>query len=88
MNGTYILIGGLATGLNLIIIKVKLDRKRYSDAILDGGILALVGIVFKSTISGLMIGVVASSIVSLYLFFSPPPQFLERFIDENKDNFK
>ena len=67
---------------------MKVNRKRYSDAILDGGILALVGFVFKSTVSGLLIGVIASSIVSLYLFFSPPPQLLEKFIDENKDNFK
>jgi len=66
---------GIALAFNLISIKYKLERGRKADAILDGGILALVSILFSGTISGLVVATYASAIISVYLWFSPPRMF-------------
>jgi Zn-dependent membrane protease YugP len=64
---------------------MKIERKRISDAILDGFILVLLGFLFSGTIAGLMIGTIASAIVSLYLMISPPKEF---FTPKGKEKYK
>jgi len=71
-NTMPIIIAGVAVAVNLIIIKVKVEKKRYADAGLDGGVLVILGLLFAGTITGLMVATVASSVVSLYLYMSPP----------------
>ena len=71
-NELTMIIAGIAVAFNLMIIKIKIEKKRYSDATLDGSLLILLGLLFSGTITGLMIGTVASSIISIYLYFFPP----------------
>ena len=75
MDMNTVLIMGIAVAANIIIIKHKFENNRTSDAMLDALLLVLIGFVFSKTISGLMIGTVASAIISLYLLKFPPKQF-------------
>ncbi len=75
MDTNMILIMGVALAFNFLIIKWKFEHHRTTDAFLDTGLLILIGIVFSSTITGLMIGTIASAIISLYLLAFPPKQF-------------
>ena len=67
-----LLLMGLATGFNFIIIVWKFKCQRWLDAIIDTTIMALICILFSGTISGLSIGMVGSAICSLYLLAFPP----------------
>jgi len=75
MDITIITVLGVALAFNFLIIKYKLEHNRTSDAALDAGLLVLIGVVFSSTITGLMIGTIASAIISLYLLAFPPKAF-------------
>ena len=86
MDLTTIGIIALSVSMNVIIIKWKYEHHRDADATLDLGLLILVAVVFSGTISGLMIGTIASAIISLYLLVSPPTKLVER-IKKLKDNF-
>lgn len=67
-----LILMGLATGFNFIIIVWKFKKQRWLDAVIDTTIMALICILFSGTISGLSIGMVGSAICSLYLLVSPP----------------
>ena len=75
MNENMILYMGVAVAFNLLIILWKFQHDRIGDGTLDSALLVLVGVVFSGTITGLMIGTIASAIVSLYLLAFPPKQF-------------
>lgn len=66
------LIIGMCVFLNIAFIKWKFDQTRYSDATLD--VILLVGVMylFSGSYGALVIGTVASAMVSIFLFFSPP----------------
>ena len=81
MDMNTILIMGIALAFNFLIIKWKFEHNRTSDAALDAGLLALIGVVFSSTITGLMIGTIASAIISLYLLAFPPKAFNMSYFD-------
>jgi hypothetical protein len=66
-----ILIMGIALAFNILIVLWKFQRNRVSDAIVDAGLLVLIAIVFSGSTASLMIGTVASAIISVYLLFSP-----------------
>jgi hypothetical protein len=66
------LIIGMATAMNVLIIKWKLEKKRYEDAGFDAAILVLLSLVFSGTYGGLVVATIASAIISLYLIASPP----------------
>ena len=66
------LIVGIAVFFNIAFIKWKFDRKRYADATLDLILLVLVAILFSGSYAALVVGSVASALVSLYLYVSPP----------------
>jgi len=80
MTTGLMLIAGICTAGNILILKVKIERKRYSDALLDGLIFVALGFVFMGTVTGLQIAVIASSVVSLWLWFFPPKEFFGDFI--------
>lgn len=67
----YILIG-IAVFFNIVVILWKIDRARYSNATLDAALLVTVAIVFSGSYGALVVGTVASALVSVYLFISPP----------------
>lgn len=69
------LVIGVVTALNLIIIKIKMDKKRYEDGIFDLLLLILITVVFSGTYGGLVVGTIGSMFISLYLFASPPKFF-------------
>lgn len=66
----FILIG-LAVFFNLVILKWKIDKTRYMDAFLDATLLTLVMFVFSGSYGALVVGTIASALVSIYLLFSP-----------------
>ena len=77
-----IAIMGISLGINIIVILYKWRKQRYLDATIDGSILALIGFIFQGTISGLMIGTIGSSVVSIYLLIFPPKLNIGELLDE------
>jgi hypothetical protein len=67
-----ILVMGVALAFNILVILWKLDNDQKLNAILDGLILVLLTIVFGGSTAALMIGTIASLIISIYLFLNPP----------------
>ena len=68
---------GIATAFNFIVIIFKFKRMRYEDACFDITIFAIITWMFAGTISGMSVGMVASAIVSIWLWFDPP-KFLQK----------
>lgn len=66
------LIVGICVFLNIAFIKWKFDKARYSDALLDTTLLVGVMYLFSGSYGALVIGTVASAMISVFLFFSPP----------------
>ena len=69
------LLIGFATAANLIVIKMKLENKRYEDAIFDALLLVLLSAVFGGSYAGLVVATIASAFISAYLYASPPKFF-------------
>lgn len=71
---TFIVIG-VVTALNIMFVKMKLNRARYEDAALDVAILLGLAFIFSGSFGGLVVATVTSLVISIYLFFSPPTLF-------------
>ena len=67
-----ILIAAIATFFNFIVIYVKFQREQYLGGIIDLGMFVGVSILFIGTMQGMVIGMIASALMSIYLLFSPP----------------
>lgn len=84
------LVLGIVVAINFIIIKMKLDRKRWEDAIFDVLTLLVIMALFRGSYAGLIVGSVASLFISIYFFASPPKffsgndGFLHKFIQRTK----
>ena len=63
---------GVAVFFNIVVIKWKYDKARYSDATLDFVCLVAVSILFSGSYAALVVGTIASALVSIYLLISPP----------------
>ena len=66
------LLIGVATAFNLMIIKWKLEHKRWADAVLDVFLLVILGFLFAGTFSGLVVATISSAFISLFLIAFPP----------------
>lgn len=66
-----VLVIGIATAFNFVIIMWKFSNNRPEDAVLDFGIFAAISYMFSGTISGMSVGMVASAIISVWLLFNP-----------------
>lgn len=66
------LIIGLAVAANIIFILFKYERERYTDMTLDMLLLITIAILFSGSYGALVIGTIASLVISIYLYFSPP----------------
>lgn len=81
---------GVAVALNFIIVKMKFARKRWEDAIFDLLTLTVLMALFSGSYAGLVVSSIASLLISLYFFISPPNFFgskngvLSGFIKEVK----
>lgn len=67
---SYVLIG-IAVAFNLLIVIWKFKRGRTVDATLDTTLLVLVTTVFSGSYGALVVGTVASALVSVYLLVAP-----------------
>ena len=85
----FILIG-LAVAANIIFILFKYERKRYSDATLDFVLLIAVTIIFSGSYGALVVGTIASLVISIYLYANPPnlPKLPESTINIDLDDLK
>lgn len=79
----YLLIG-IATAFNIIVILIKLERGRYADGIFDATFLILLAGVMGGSLGGLIIGTIASAVISIYLFINPP-KFTDKYLQVFKD---
>jgi hypothetical protein len=77
------LVIGIVTAINLIIIIMKIKKSRYQDATLDVSLFLFVLFIFSGTYSGMVVGVVASMVVSIYLYSHPPSIFLSQSSNNN-----
>ena len=87
MDILSILLFGIATAGNVAVLKWKLEKERYSDAIVDAVILVSFAWLFSGTISGLAVATIASAFISIYLLFSPPDKLI-KIISEMDDTGK
>jgi len=82
------IIIAIAAAFNMLVIKWKVEHKRYEDAALDAGILIVLSSIFASTLGGMIIATISSFIASMYLLFSPP-KFLSNIDSSNwKEEWK
>lgn len=84
----YLLIG-IVSAFNMLIIKFKLDRKRYEDAIFDTTLMVVLAYLFAGSYGGMVVAMVASLVISIALFISPP-MFTAKarmFLNEQWDDF-
>ncbi len=88
MDIVSILMFGMATAMNVGILKFKLERGRYTDAALDFTILVVLAWLFAGTMTGLAIATVASAIISLYLMISPPDKLIAKLKADAKKSKK
>lgn len=66
-----ILLGGIATAFNFVIILHKLRRGRVADSVVDIASAVTLGAMFVGTLTGMAIAMVASVVISIYLWFYP-----------------
>ena len=82
------IIIAIAAAFNMLVIKWKVEHKRYEDATLDTVILIVLSSIFASTLGGMIIATISSFIASIYLLFSPP-KFLSNIDSSNwKEEWK
>jgi Ca2+/Na+ antiporter len=65
-----LILAGLATAFNLLVILWKLKNKRYSDGLLDFMLFITIIFLFSGTLGGMVIGMIASFVISIYLYFT------------------
>ena len=67
-----LIIIGLVTAANFLILKIKAEQNRWADLIFDILTLSILSFLFSGTLGGLTIAMVSSFTVSVYLYFYPP----------------
>ena len=70
------LIVGIVTAFNIIVIMMKFNHNRESEAFLDMVLFGVVLWLTSGSLGGMIVGMIASAFISIYLYFSPP-KFLE-----------
>ena len=66
------LIIGVVSFFNLVILKIKIEKKRYFDFLIDISTLALLTTYLGSTLGGMITAMIASGLMSTYLLFTKP----------------
>ena len=77
---------GLVTAFNVLVIKWKLEKARYEDAVLDFALLLGLSYVFAGTYAGMVVATITSLVISIYFMISPPV-FTTNAINKLKDHF-
>ena len=63
---------GVATAFAMLILKWKLEHGRYADVALDAMAMIILSMFLGHTLGGMVVAIVASTIISLYLMVFPP----------------
>ena len=69
------IIIGIVSALNLIIIIHKLKKSRVEDAIFDALLMFLMLAISNGSYGAMVVSMIASLVVSIYLWASPPKFF-------------
>jgi len=69
------IIVGIITALNVLFIKMKFDKHRYEVGVFDLVLLVVITVIFSGSYGALVVGMVASLIISIS-FYANPPNFL------------
>lgn len=77
---------GLVTAFNVLVIKWKLEKARYEDAVLDFILLLGLSYVFAGTYAGMVVATITSLVISIYFMISPP-LFITNAVNKLKDHF-
>ncbi len=67
-----LIIIGILTAANFLILKIKAEKNRWADLAFDITVLAILSFLFSGTLGGLTIAMISSFLVSSYLYFYPP----------------
>jgi len=67
-GGMLIIVLGMATAFNVIVILSKMKAGRGQDALTDGGFLVLFAWILGGSTQSLAVGTIASVCVSIYLW--------------------
>jgi len=67
-----LLIIGIVTGFNVLVIIYKYNAGRESESVLDLILFGVVVYMTAGSLGGMQVGMIASAIVSMYLYFNPP----------------
>ncbi len=78
MSAFAIIFAGIAVAFNILIIFWKIEQGRSADAVFDTVFLILIGWVFSGSLAGLVIGTVASAIISMALIVHPPDNLISK----------
>jgi len=70
-----LLILGVFTAFNFLILKIKLESKRIADFFFDLGSFIILTMIFGGTLGGMTIAMVAGFIISITLLMFPPKVF-------------
>jgi hypothetical protein len=79
MGALAIILFGMATAMNIGVIKWKLEKDRNADALLDAILLVALAWIFGGSITGLAVATISSSFISLYLLVSPPDTLIAKY---------
>jgi hypothetical protein len=67
-----LIIIGIVTALNFMFIYMKIQQERYEDAALDVILFVVIVFLFAGTLGGMTVGMIASCIMSIFLYVNPP----------------
>lgn len=78
LGAMALVLSGIAVSFNVLIVLYKYQHRGALDAGVDAVLLALVMWLFKGSTDLLIIGTIASAIISIYLLFKPiDPELFE-----------
>ena len=66
---------GVISALNLLVIMHKFKKGRVEDGVFDSILFGLMVTLFSGSYAGMVVAMVASLIISMYLWASPPTFF-------------
>lgn len=81
-----IIVLGIVTGFNLLIILKKIGMGRGADAAFDTFALVILTLVFGGTLGGMMVATVASAFISIMLLANPSLVDFSQFDVEDEED--
>ena len=57
--------------LNFIILRIKIDKRRFTDTFVDLAVMLFLTYLFNGTYKGMIVAMVSGFIFSVYLYFYP-----------------